>query len=247
MFRPSDARDRLAVALDVAGLAEAKELVARLAGVPGWLKVGGELFTAEGPAAVELAAGAARVFLDTKLHDIPNTVARAVAAGARRGVSLLTLHAAGGRAMLRAARDAAAEVAAASGGRRPLLVAVTVLTSLADVDLAEVGVAGAPADQVLRLAELAQSCGLDGIVASPREAARVRERLGPGLLLVTPGVRPRAWPADDQARTATPREALAAGSDLLVVGRPVLRAPDPAAAARALLAEIEAALGASAA
>jgi len=247
MFRPSGARDRLAVALDVADLAAARALVARLGGVPGWLKVGGELFTAEGPAALEVAGEAARVFLDTKLHDIPHTVARAVAAAVRRGVAMLTLHAAGGRAMLRAARESAAEAAAAAGAERPLLVAVTVLTSLGAADLAEVGVSAAPSDQVLRLAELALACGLDGIVASPREAARVRERLGRDLLLVTPGVRPRGWPADDQTRTATAGEALAAGADVLVVGRPVLCAPDPARAARDLVAEIEAGLGASAA
>jgi len=237
------ARDRLAVALDVSDLAGARALVRGLAGVPGWLKVGSELFTAAGPEAVALAAGPARVFLDTKLHDIPHTVARAVAAAARLGVGLLTLHAAGGREMLCAARDAAAEAAAASGRERPRLLAVTVLTSLAAADLAAVGVAAAPEAQVLRLAELALGCGIDGIVASPREAAGVRARLGRELLLVTPGVRPSAWPGDDQARTASPGEAIAAGADLLVVGRPVVRAPDPARAAHAIVTEIERAIG----
>jgi len=242
MPSPAGARDRLAVALDVPALASARALVEALAGVPGWLKVGGELFTAAGPAAIELARGAARVFLDTKLHDIPNTVARTVAAATRHGVGMLTLHASGGRAMLRAARESADEAAAASGRSRPKLVAVTVLTSLGASDLAEVGIAGSPEDQVLRLAELALAAGIDGIVASPREAARVRRRCGGALLLVTPGVRPRDWPADDQARTASAADALAAGSDLLVVGRPVIGAPSPARAAQALVDEIETSL-----
>ena len=242
MPSPAGARDRLAVALDVPALADARLLVARLGGVPGWLKVGGELFTAEGPAAIDLARGAARVFLDTKLHDIPNTVARSVAAATRHGVGMLTLHAAGGRAMLRAAREAADEAAAAAGRERPILVAVTVLTSLGATDLAEVGIAATPEDQVLRLAELAMAAGIDGIVTSPREVARVRARCGRGLLLVTPGVRAGGSPADDQLRTATAAEALAAGSDLLVVGRPVIGAANPALAARALVDEIEACL-----
>jgi orotidine-5'-phosphate decarboxylase len=245
MFSPSGARDRLAVALDVPALAEAGKLVASLEGVPGWLKVGGELFTAAGPAAIELASGAARVFLDTKLHDIPNTVARCVASATRHGVGMLTLHAAGGREMLRAARDSADEAAAALGCDRPLLLGVTVLTSLRAADFCEVGIAGSPTDQVLRLAELAMAAGIDGIVASPLEAQRVRERCGRALLLVTPGVRPPGWPADDQARTATAAEAIAAGSDLLVVGRPVIRAPAPAQAARRLVAEIDACIAAS--
>jgi orotidine-5'-phosphate decarboxylase len=221
-------------------LADARALVSKLEGVPGWLKVGGELFSAAGPAAIELARGSARVFLDTKLHDIPNTVARCVAAATRHGVGMLTLHAAGGRAMLRAAREAAD--ATAAGGDRPILVAVTVLTSLGAADLSEIGIAGAPEEQVLRLAELARATGIDGIVTSPLEVARVRERFGRELLLVTPGVRPRDWPADDQTRTATAAEALVAGSDLLVVGRPVIRAAAPAHAARALIAEMEAGL-----
>jgi orotidine-5'-phosphate decarboxylase len=245
MSSPSGARDRLAVALDVPTLAEAASLVASLDGVPGWLKVGGELFTAEGPAAIDLARGAARVFLDTKLHDIPNTVARCVSAATRHGVGMLTLHAAGGREMLCAARRSADETAAALGCERPILLAVTVLTSLAAADLREVGISRAPAEQVLHLAELAMGAGIDGIVTSPLEAARVRERCGSGLLLVTPGVRPGDWPADDQARTATAAEALDAGSDLLVVGRPVIRAAAPAEAARALVAEIAARLAAS--
>jgi orotidine-5'-phosphate decarboxylase len=243
--RLESARDRLAVALDVPTLAEAEALIEALAGVPGWLKVGAELFTAVGPPALAAAGRRAQVFLDTKLHDIPNTVARSVAAATRHGVSMLTLHAAGGRAMLRAAREAAEDTAAACGGSRPALIAVTVLTSFAAADLEEVGVTDASVeDQVARLVDLAVAAGLDGIVASPREAAAVRRRAGEALRIVTPGIRPRDWPADDQARAASAAEAIAAGSDVLVVGRPVLRAPDPAAAARGLIGEIEQARGA---
>jgi orotidine-5'-phosphate decarboxylase len=245
MFSPSGARDRLAIALDVPALADARPLVASLEGVPGWLKVGGELFTAAGPAAIELARESARVFLDTKLHDIPNTVAGSVAAATRHGVGMLTLHAAGGRAMLRAARESADEVAAATGCERPMLVAVTLLTSLGAAELPEIGIAASPQDQVLRLAELALAAGIDGIVCSPLEGARVRERFGREMLLVTPGVRRGDAPADDQTRSATVAEALAAGSDLLVVGRPVIRAAAPADAARALVAEMEACLAAT--
>jgi len=245
MDRFDSARDRLAIALDVPTLAEAEVLIEALAGVPGWLKVGAELFTAAGPAALAAARKRAKVFLDTKLHDIPNTVARSVAAATRHGVSMLTLHAAGGRAMLRAAREAADDAAAAGGSSRPALIAVTVLTSFSAADLKEVGIAGVEVeDQVARLVDLAVEAGLDGIVASPWEAASVRRRAGRVLRIVTPGIRPRDWPADDQARAASAAEAIAAGSDVLVVGRPVLRAPDPAAAARKLVAEIEQACGA---
>jgi orotidine-5'-phosphate decarboxylase len=236
-------RDHLAVALDVPDLASAEAMIGRLGGVPGWLKVGAELFTAAGPSAVSAASRGARVFLDTKLHDIPNTVARSVAAAARQGVSMLTLHAAGGSEMLRAAREASEDAAAGLGAERPLLVAVTVLTSFSGPDLKEVGVvAPTVEDQVARLVDLVLAAGLDGVVASPREAALVRRRAGPGFRIVTPGVRPADWPADDQARTAPACAAIEAGADLLVVGRPVLGAPDPAAAAAALLGEIERAL-----
>ncbi len=215
-----------------------------LAGVPGWLKVGAELYAAAGPLAPERVGKHGRVFLDIKLHDIPNTVRAAVAAAARHRASMLTVHAGGGAAMLRAAR-AGAQEAAAAGASPPLLVAVTVLTSLDEAELARVGVGGPVRDQVLRLADLALDCGLDGVVASPREAALLRERLGPEAWIVTPGIRPAGAEPGDQARAATPAEAVAAGSDLLVVGRPVVRAGDPAAAARRVVAEIEQALGAA--
>jgi len=235
------ARDRLAVGLDVPDLQGAELLVAALDGVPGWLKVGSELFTAGGPAAVALARRAARVFLDLKFHDIPNTVAAAVRSAAGLGVGMLSVHTAGGRDMLRAAREAAEEVSARNGGERTLIIGVTVLTSFAARDLEQIGVQAASIDeQVGRLVELAVSCGLDGVVASPLEAARVRQRAGDALRIVTPGVRPRGSARQDQARTATPAEAVQAGADVIVVARPVVRAPDPAAAARRIVAEIEA-------
>jgi len=240
----SDARDRLAVALDVPDLASARDLVTRLEGRAGWIKVGSELFTAAGPAALEVAAPA-RLFLDTKLHDIPTTVARAVGAAARHGVEILTLHAAGGAAMLRAAREAADETAAALGTPPPRLVAVTVLTSLSLPDLEEQGIrADSLEDHVARLVDLALGAGLDGVVASARELPRVRARAGRQLFVVTPGIRPAQASHDDQVRTATPAEAVRAGADLLVIGRPIARAPDPAAAAAEVEREIEAALGA---
>lgn len=239
------ARDRLAVALDVESLDQAEALVEVLAGVPGWLKVGGELFTVAGPAAIAAAGKCAKVFLDTKLHDIPNTVARTVGAATRHGVSMLTLHTSGGGDMLRAARVAAEDAAAAGDRPRPLLLGVTVLTSLSSASLIEMGFAAeAVADQVMRMVDLALESGIDGVVASPHEAAAIRSRAGAEFRIVTPGIRPEGWPADDQARTATAADAIAAGSDLIVVGRPVLQAPDPSGAARQLIGEIERARGA---
>jgi orotidine-5'-phosphate decarboxylase len=179
MSRPESARDGLAVALDVPTLERAASVIRALAGEPGWLKVGGELFTAAGPPALKAAAGSAKVFLDTKLHDIPNTVARTVAVAVRHGVSMLTLHAGGGSAMLQAARESAAEAAAACGSPRPALIGVTVLTSLSPPELKEVGVAAERLeDQVARLVDLAVATGLDGIVASAR-AGLARRRSGP--------------------------------------------------------------------
>jgi len=239
------ARERLAVALDVESLDQAESLIEALAGVPGWLKVGGELFTAAGPPAIAAAGKCAKVFLDTKLHDIPNTVARTVSAATRHGVSMLTLHTSGGADMLRAARAAAEDTAAAGDRPRPLLVGVTVLTSFSSAGLREVGLAApAVADQVMRMVDLALESGIDGVVASPHEAAAIRSRAGAEFRIITPGIRPQGSPADDQARTATAADAIAAGSDLLVVGRPVLRAPDPSGAAQQLIAEIERARGA---
>lgn len=239
------AADHLAVGLDLPDLASAQRMAESLAGLVGWLKVGSQLFTTAGPAAVAVAGRSARVFLDLKFHDIPNTVAGAVGAASRLGVGMLTVHTSGGGAMLRAARDAAAEGAAAAGCDRPLIIGVTVLTSMAAADLKEVGVSAAAVDdQVARLVELAIASGLDGIVAAPQEVARVRAVAGEALRIVTPGIRSSDAPPDDQVRTASAGDAIAAGSDVLVVARPVLRAADPASAARELVAEIEAALGA---
>jgi orotidine-5'-phosphate decarboxylase len=240
-----DPSEYLAVGLDVPDLESARVLAASLAGQVGWLKVGSELFSSAGPAAVQAAGEAARVFLDLKFHDIPNTVASAVRAATRIRVGMLTVHTSGGGAMLRAARQAAEEAAADYGVPRPLIVGVTVLTSLAAADLKEVGVSAETVDdQVARLVELAVASGLDAVVASPREVARVRAVAGDALRIVTPGIRSASAPADDQARTATAGDAIAAGSDILVVARPVIRAPDPANAARELLAEIEKGLAA---
>lgn len=233
------------MALDVPGLAEARKLIDSLEGRAGWLKVGSELLAAAGPSALEAAARDARVFLDTKLHDIPRTVAAAVDVATRQGVSMLTVHASGGAAMHRAARAAAETAAAAAGVARPILIGVTVLTSLGDEDLAAIGVADPVAAQVERLAALAMASGLDGVVCSAREARAQRERLGPEAWIVTPGVRAagaRDDQPDDQRRTASAAEAIRAGSSLVVVGRPVVRASDPAAAAGELLGEIEEAL-----
>jgi orotidine-5'-phosphate decarboxylase len=206
------ARDRLAIALDVESLDQAESLIEALAGAAGWLKVGGELFTVAGPPAIAAAGKRAKVFLDTKLHDIPNTVARTVGAATRHGVSMLTLHTSGGGDMLRAARVAAEDAAAAGDRPRPLLLGVTVLTSFSSADIREIGlVAGEVADQVMRMVDLALESGIDGVVASPHEAAAIRSRAGAEFRIVTPGIRPQGWPADDQARAATAADAIAAG------------------------------------
>ncbi|HZS32733.1 MAG TPA: orotidine-5'-phosphate decarboxylase [Methylomirabilota bacterium] len=231
-------RERLIVALDAPDLDEAARLLGALAGLVTTFKVGSQLFTGAGPAAVELVQRhGGRVFLDLKFHDIPATVAGAVRQAARLGVSLLTVHASGGAAMLRAA----VEAAAAAGPARPAVIAVTVLTSLDRAALAsELGVPMAVEGHVLRLAGLARDAGCDGIVASPREAAALRAALGPGPLVVTPGIRAAAEPGDDQVRVATAAAACRAGADYLVVGRPITGAADPAAAAQALLRELPA-------
>jgi orotidine-5'-phosphate decarboxylase len=222
-------------ALDFADAAGALAVAGRLPPDACALKVGKELFTAEGPALVrELVRRGFRVFLYLKFHDIPNTAAQACAAATRLGVWMLNVHASGGAAMLAAARDAVDRAAAGSGRPKPLLIAVTVLTSLRADDLPAVGVADAPEVQVLRLAQLAQANGLDGVVCSSREAAALRGACGPRFVLVTPGIRPAGADANDQARTATPSEAIAAGADYLVIGRPIAQAPDPRAALEAI-------------
>ncbi|WP_425482755.1 orotidine-5'-phosphate decarboxylase [Caldichromatium japonicum] len=218
------------VALDFPSAAPAFALAERLDPARCRLKVGKELFTRLGPACVEhLQRSGFEVFLDLKFHDIPNTVAAACAAAADLGVWMLNVHVSGGRAMLEAARAALAGYA-----QPPLLIGVTVLTSLASSDLAEIGCPDEPEARVLALARLARDAGLDGVVCSPREAAKLRAELGREFTLITPGVRPLDSTADDQRRTLTPAEALAAGADYLVIGRPITRAPDPLLALAAI-------------
>jgi orotidine-5'-phosphate decarboxylase len=231
--------ERLFVALDLVELDAALRLARQLAGAAGGLKLGLEFFQANGPAGVaKLAATRQRIFLDLKFHDIPNTVAGAVRAAAALGPYMLNLHAAGGRAMMEAAVKAAAEGAARAGKAKPLLLAVTVLTSLSDEDLREVGQAGPVADQVRRLASLAQKSGLDGVVCSAREVAALRADCGPGFKLVVPGIRPSWAASQDQKRIMGPADAVSQGADFLVVGRPITGAPDPRAAARSIAQEI---------
>lgn len=229
-------------AIDTVDISRARVLATTVTGSVAGFKIGLEFFHAHGAGGIQMvrqAGEALPVFLDLKFHDIPSTVA-----GAVRGVMplrpfMLTVHASGGRAMLRAAAMACAEESAKAGLPRPFLVAVTVLTSLDDTALAETGVAVAAADQVVRLAELAQACGLDGVVCSAHEVNRLRACCGAGFRLVVPGVRP-VWAAarDDQKRILTPAEALAAGADILVIGRPITAALDPADAAQRIASEI---------
>ena len=217
---------RIIVALDFASGAEAQALVARLDPTRCKLKVGKELFVAAGPTFVAgLVDQGYAVFLDLKFHDIPHTVAAACRAAAKLGVWMLNVHALGGRAMLSAAREALE-----SAPSRPKLIAVTVLTSMQDADLAEVGISGGAQQAVSRLAQLTQDCGLDGVVCSARETTQLRRERGEDFLLVTPGIRPAQAECGDQARTATPREALQNGASYLVIGRPITQAPDPLAA-----------------
>ena len=230
----TEARDRLIVALDVPTATEARQIIQSLAGTVTTYKIGKQLFTAEGPALLrEIVDQGYKVFLDLKFHDIPNTVAGAVVAAAKLGVRMLTVHASGGKHMLTAAAEAAAK-----SDSKPLVLAVTVLTSLGDRDLQEIGVSGRVVDQVLRLAALAKNSGCGGVVASALEARQIRAELGSGFAIVTPGVRPSGGDAGDQARVATPSAAIAAGASHIVVGRPITAAPDRAAAARAILQEI---------
>ena len=244
----------LLVALDVDTAADATALADRLRGVAGGFKVGSRLFTSVGPSLVEeFAARGDRVFLDLKFHDIPNTVAGAVAAATRLGVWMLNVHASGGAAMMRAARKAADEEAARRSKPAPLVIAVTMLTSMDQGTLTEVGFHDAVADQVARLATLARESGMDGVVASPREIAIIRRHCGTDFAIVTPGIRGGAStvPApgaevrggrdsgavDDQSRTLTAAEALVAGATYIVVGRPIIAAADPRAAAEQIAAE----------
>ncbi len=234
----NDARSRLIVALDLPGRAEALDAVGKLSGRVGCFKLGLEIFVREGPGLVEEVLGRGqRVFLDLKLHDIPNTVAGAIKSAGRLGVHMLTLHASGGRRMLEAARDAAASLPAP-----PMLLAVTALTSLSEEETRSIGITEAVATWVERLAGIACDAGLTGLVASPLEVARLRRQYGDRLKIVTPGIRAAGAEAQDQSRTAEPGQAILAGADYLVVGRPILRASDPGAAADLIVGQIEDAL-----
>jgi orotidine-5'-phosphate decarboxylase len=226
-------KDRLAVALDFPDVLQAFDLVNRLDDTCQWFKVGMELYYAAGNSFVQqLRDRGFNVFLDLKLHDIPNTVAGAVRSATQAGASLLTVHASGGAAML----SAAAEAAATPGALK--LLAVTVLTSMDAYELSGIGVAGTPAQQVLRLAKLAKAAGIDGMVCSAEEVSTLRTEMGPQTMLVIPGIRPAGSATGDQKRIATPATAIAQGASMLVVGRPITRAADPAAAAQAILEEI---------
>jgi orotidine-5'-phosphate decarboxylase len=225
-------RNPILCAIDTPDLARAQALIAATAGAVGGVKLGLEFFAAQGPAGIRAAAGSQKnVFLDLKLHDIPNTVAGAVKSSLALDPLLLTLHCAGGAAMMRAAVEA-------RGDARTKLLGVTVLTSLDDSDLTATGQSGPAAAQVRRLALLAKTSGLDGVVCSPQEVAMLREACGEDFLLVVPGIRPAGAAVGDQKRVQTPRDAIAAGADYLVIGRPITEASDPASAARAILADL---------
>jgi len=240
------AREQLIVALDVPTAEAGLRLAERLDGHVGAFKVGLENFSAEGPVLARfLAAKGMKVFLDLKLHDIPNTVRSAAREAAHLGVRMFNVHASGGRRMLEAALAGAQEGAQDRGGPRPLVLAVTLLTSLEAEDLSDLGVAGSPEEVVLRLARLARAAGLDGVVASPRELVALRKAMGRDFVIVTPGIRPARAEVNDQVRIATPGSAIQAGATYLVVGRPITAAADPAAAADAIVAEMEQALAAS--
>jgi orotidine-5'-phosphate decarboxylase len=239
------AREQLIVALDVESADAGARLAESLRGRVGLFKVGSEVFTAEGPVlARHLISGGHKVFLDLKFHDIPNTVKSAAREAAILGASIFTVHAIGGRAMMQAAMEGAREGAARSGKPRPLVVAVTVLTSLSAPDLDELGIHGGPEESVIRLAKLAQAAGVDGVVASAKEIEAIRRACGPSFVVITPGIRMPAGASNDQARVATPGAAIQAGASFLVVGRPITRAADPAAAAEEFVTEMEKALNA---
>jgi orotidine-5'-phosphate decarboxylase len=247
--------DQLLVALDVESGMKAIALADSLRGTAAGFKIGSRLFTSEGPSIVRaLVEKGDRVFLDLKFHDIPNTVAQAVSAATSLGVWMVNVHASGGTKMMQAARDAARETAARTGVTPPIVIAVTVLTSMNAQALSEVGFApesaighpgsgmrGSVLDHVIRLAELTKVAGLDGVVASPQETAVIRQRCGAELTIVTPGIRgggAGAAGTDDQERTMGPREAIAAGASYIVVGRPIIAAPDPRGAAVQIAREI---------
>jgi orotidine-5'-phosphate decarboxylase len=236
----SDGARKVIFALDVPTVDEARKFVTLLKGKVGFFKIGLELFTANGKAAVAaVQEEGGRVFLDLKFHDIPNTASRAAEEAVKMGVDMFNLHATGGMEMMRETVQRCRKAAEKLNRRSPIILAVTVLTSLDEGNLAEVGLLGPVADRVASLAELSQKAGLDGVVASPREIASIRKRCGERFLIVTPGIRPAfEQTRDDQKRVMTAREAISAGASYIVVGRPVRLAPDPAAAMDQFLQEI---------
>jgi orotidine-5'-phosphate decarboxylase len=236
----SSMRERLIVALDVDDLDAAEELVRRLAGEVGMFKIGKQLFTHAGPQAVRLVQElGGEIFLDLKFHDIPNTVAKAAVEATRMGVKMFNVHASGSLEMMRTTVKEVRRVCRQEKRRRPLMLAVTVLTSLNQEDLKRVGVERKVAAQVVRLALLTKEAGMDGVVASPREVADIREHCGRRFVIVTPGIRPATGDHGDQKRVMTPAEAVRRGVDYIVVGRPVIEANDPVGAAREIVAEME--------
>ncbi len=234
--------DRIIFALDVGDMSSARAWVSRLKGLVGWVKVGLELYTATGPQIVALVKDSGlRCFLDLKFHDIPNTVAGAVRSAVRTGADMMTIHLSGGRAMIAAAMTAAREESLALGIQTPKVVGVSVLTSLGADDLKDLGMDRTPADQVALLAGFAVSCDIDGMVCSAEDLVQIRSKISGPLMLVTPGIRPDWSGKGDQKRIATPAAAIRAGADLLVIGRPISEAPDPAEAVRRIVSELESA------
>lgn len=235
------AKDRIIVALDVTTAAAARELVAEVAGEVGAFKIGSQLFTAAGPGLVsEFTKAGHKIFLDLKFHDIPNTVAGSAAEAARLGVWMFNVHALGGSEMMKRAAEEVRNTAESEGSTRPLIIAVTVLTSSDDATLGEVGIDTSAAEQVLRLARLASDSGLDGVVASAREAAAIRQAVNtPGFVVVTPGIRASDATIDDQKRVTTVAKAFASGSDYVVIGRPITHAADRVEAIRKFVGEVK--------
>ena len=232
-------KDRIFCAIDTTDLDRAIDLASKLSGVIGGAKLGKEFFAAHGPQGVQAVAKVGMpVFLDVKYHDIPNTVAGAIRAVSPMGLKIVNVHAAGGMEMMQRAGDAAREAAAKAGVEAPWVIAVTILTSMDQNDLDDVGLKGPIEDRVVKLAELTQKAGLDGIVCSAQEITPVRAACGADFKLITPGIRP-AWAAsDDQKRIVTPKDAVAMGSDVLVIGRPITKADDPVDAAKRIVAEL---------
>ena len=237
---PGSMRERLILALDVDDLERVKALVSLLDSKVGMFKVGKQLFTHAGPQAVKLIQGmGGEVFLDLKFHDIPNTVAKAAIEATRLGVKMFNVHASGSLEMMRLTVREVSRVCRQEGLRRPIMLAVTVLTSLNKSDLQRVGVDGEVADQVIRLALLTRQAGMDGVVASPQEVASIRAACGRRFIIVSPGVRPQRAKRNDQRRVMTPEETIRAGADYIVVGRPIMEAKDPMSAAQEIITEME--------